>query len=150
MAQSGRTLGTMPVAMHTDLHYCFRHRESCAGKVASLNPPGQIRFFELRHPFRFPRMGFAVLRRDHVQRFRNLGFLFDRKVAAQAQCKPETIGQQNVVQKLSQFLILGCLWVLSDRFQEGGVRSPFVLNQIVQHSKHGAYFIKQYADEFGP
>jgi hypothetical protein len=64
------------------------------------------------------------------------------KFVAEAQHEPEAIGEEDMVQKLSQFLVSRCSIMLTNGFQQRGIRVSFVTYEISEHLKHGKYCIK--------
>jgi hypothetical protein len=100
-----------------------------------------------RHPFQFPGVGFPVLDHDSVERLRNRRFLLVREWLSEAQHKPEPVGQNDVMKKFSEFFVLSSDFMLTNRPQQGGVRVPLVLDEVLQHGQHDRYFIKRATGE---
>jgi hypothetical protein len=63
-------------------------------------------------------VGLSVLARNGVKRFWNLRFLLVSKIQTENQGEPKAVGQDNVMKKPSQFVILRGSWMMTNRPQQ--------------------------------
>src|SRR5271154_4564952 len=95
----------MSLAVHTYLCNGLSDGKGTSRKEGRFQPAIQVVFVESSYPFQLLGVSFFVLRRYTLDRVRNPGFRFTYERAPKNQREPESIGQDNMMQEFTEFLV---------------------------------------------
>jgi hypothetical protein len=126
----------MTMAVHANLNQCLGNSKTAPRNEWRLQNEGEALFPCLGQPLQLLCVGFLVLSHDLVDRLRNSGFFFFGEQAAQDQEKPESVGQNDVMEKFADFPILSGSFIVSNRSYQASICISLMVDKVLQHREH--------------